>query len=473
MSDVPPTNIDSLFGPVDKTFDTSKLMSDGEISYPRVLRLTMEAEALQKLEAMIKKSPFQAGKGYHGLDIAAALKSAKNGEAIQQVTALKELNETLFVKLKKFDMHELFAMVEFTPEGVIITSTSIITSYVPGLTAEKVIANFTEMVARVRKPELRALFCNDLAWSYDTVMDSISDPNLRTEVVNSLSAYPEHKRNGVLAFFFLLENIAKFRTDQGAELRKALYDVPLSSFAGYNVNSYVALFRTVSDVLSMRGVDLSDAKEHIIKHLGTAPHRRFTLGLFFYDRDHPTATYESLLAESINLYLKFKSDWTTETRTGAVFQGAVSAVAAPGRAAPSAPPSNLRGGTRFGAPNRARSRTPSRRPANGPRSNAPQGRKTHDFLGNPIDYNPPAAGASHTRGTGPNDKWCGHERCQRWGSHLTDEHPQWFANLKQRRSGNRRSNNGRPSGRPSGQQPSSAANDHGLQMPRSHLLSHF
>jgi hypothetical protein len=325
----------------------------------------------------------------------------------------------------------------------------------------------------VRSPELRVTFCNDITWSYDKVMDSISDPNLRTEVVNSLSAYPEHKHNGVLAFFFLQENIAKFRKDQGAELCKALYEVALSSIPGYNVNSYVTLFCTVSDVLHMRGVDLSDAKEHIIKQLRTAPNESFKLDIHLFNHDNTSASYERLLEEGVTLYHKYKSDWATQTKTGAVFLGAVSA--APARLAP--PPSNLRGGTRAGAPTRARSRTPNRRPANAsrpnaPRSNAPPGRKTHDFQGNPIDYNAPPPGASHTRGTGPNDKWCGHERCQRWGSHLTHEHAQWYANLKQRSSRNRRPND-RASNRPSGPPPSTAANDAALQMPRSHLMSHF
>ena len=63
------------------------------------------------------------------------------------------------------------------------------------------------------------------------------------------------------------------------------------------------------------------------------------------------------------------------------------------------------------------------------------GRKcpTHDQNRVPIDYDAPKKGKKHSHkdSLGKDISWC--KTCGRWGSHLTTNHDDWFAKLKERR----------------------------------------
>jgi len=62
---------------------------------------------------------------------------------------------------------------------------------------------------------------------------------------------------------------------------------------------------------------------------------------------------------------------------------------------------------------------------------------THDRHGNPIDRHPPKNGESHKRTnslTGREEQWCGNPKCQRWGSHETQGHAEWFEKLRTKRN---------------------------------------
>ncbi len=53
----------------------------------------------------------------------------------------------------------------------------------------------------------------------------------------------------------------------------------------------------------------------------------------------------------------------------------------------------------------------------------------HDRNGNPIDRHLPKSGEAHKHNnslTGKEEHWCGNPKCQRWGSHGTQSHAEWF-----------------------------------------------
>jgi len=69
---------------------------------------------------------------------------------------------------------------------------------------------------------------------------------------------------------------------------------------------------------------------------------------------------------------------------------------------------------------------------------------THDRHGNPIDCHPPKSGEPHKRTnslTGKEELWCGNPKCQRWGSHDTPSHADWFERLHAKRKKGKDSKN--------------------------------
>ena len=80
------------------------------------------------------------------------------------------------------------------------------------------------------------------------------------------------------------------------------------------------------------------------------------------------------------------------------------------------------------------------------------GKKAHDRKGNPIDRNPPKAGAPKERKKGDTtEHWCEHEKCGRWGNHPTEKHGEWWdkhqksrEKFRDRRRGGGRNTNAPP-----------------------------
>jgi hypothetical protein len=134
-----------------------------------------------------------------------------------------------------------------------------------------------------------------------------------------LSGHPQNERSGLLAFFYLMQNVCNLEHDQETEVHQALYKVRLLEFPGANVSQYVQLWRLITGLLIGRGVNISDGPKAFKRELKTVEHKDFIFDVRSYERENAAADLNTLFAEAIRLFNKHKGTWIVTTKAPSVF----------------------------------------------------------------------------------------------------------------------------------------------------------
>ena len=229
----------------------------------------------------------------------------------------------------------------------------------------------------------------------------------------SLQAFPEHQRTGPLALKLLLDDQLKLTNKSRSLLKQAWYhSLDVTDYPGANIVKFCSDWLLMENFLRKNGEDVSESRRQFIEALLRCPNKSFRLYIQTLDtmNDAKLIDVATIRATAIERFREQVADGTWNTRSKAehsAFQNKKKQKErqkANKASTPSAPSSD-----------------DAKLPAEAKSNNT---KKTHDAQGNAIDRTPPKSGSPQTRtsSSGKEEKWCGHERCGRWGNHLTGEH---------------------------------------------------
>jgi len=230
---------------------------------------------------------------------------------------------------------------------------------------------------------------------------------LKNHVRSCLEGYEAQHHVGPLALYFTLVEIAFCNTKTVDSLSAALAKVDLNSLTNNSTAKHACIWQQMMTFLRIYNKVPVNATSLILELYTKCSVAAFCQHFFTLTSiQHPCLNnISTLLMEGQNTERRLKSEghWNPTKKQGAVFLGA------------------------------ANKKQPNDNPNSGDTvPKPPKKPPMHDRHGNPIDCHPPKNGKSHqctNSLTGREEQWCGNPKCQRWGSHETQGHAEWFEKL--------------------------------------------
>jgi len=343
------------------------------------------------------------GQGYRNVHIEELTKVKENDSSILAAVDILRINERIEEKLMLTQSEDLFKIRIFGPNGApedIIDAKSLFKDWMH-VTAEQVILSCNCFSLYTDDKSWN----DDLLWSHHTVMNSIEDKVLKQKVLDRLDRYGKINRTGPLTLFLTLKEVA-FCNDKTVErLARSLAALDLGNFQNSSTDDHGAVWMQMITFLKSFNKVPVDAKSILFEQYlkCTVPAFRAHFNTLFSTQDVRLNTIESIIEEGQHFERHLKNDgrWTPTKKQTSVFMAGKET----SKQEPVKPNEEKQGG-------------------GGKKTKKP----THDKAGNPIDRHPPKTNESHERInslTNKTELWCGHEKCCRWGNHVSKDHDEW------------------------------------------------
>ena len=298
------------------------------------------------------------------------------------------------------------------------------------LTLDQVAASVRLQVDYVADPVHR----QNLSWSFQYIMDGL-DADLKAYVLSKIAAIPDSRvgRTGPVAFMIVAQRILHTTENLAQKVINGLISLRLTHFDSENVTEAIFTVRNVLKFLRYGEPNTFAPRTTLVMVYDVF--RGSSVGAF---RNYVQQAQDIVLADETRIEVIFDH-----------FQSKYEELLladrwVPTRKKPSA--FHLGEATKTYAEADKNKSGNNSNNGNGKGNGKPKERPTHDKSGRAIDYTPPKAGQPNQRTVGDRtEHWCG--KCGRWGSHPTDKHDAWKAEMKERRNKNKnKSNNGNSNG---------------------------
>jgi hypothetical protein len=387
---------------------------EGAVTSKRSDRSKMDIKTKQAFVLEFQRGIDGAGYQRLALDQLFFSSSDKDSLILEAVNVLV-INGELKEKLKRTESIDIFEVCKFGPGGVtdVKSKHDLFTNWLD--LCDKTVIDSVN--AHSMYP-LDNHTCEDIMWSKHTVLNSIKDADLRAQITNKVSMFPEHNQTGPFTLFKLLNEIA-FCDDRTTDrIAKQLEKLSIRTFQNEDIGAHGNIWSKITAFLKPYGKIPNGWKNSLLDQYAGCTIEDFVMHFkILRATSSPLLnTMESIIAEGIRMERELKSDgkWNPTTKQSPAFSGSVAKGEKP-ETAPSTLPSS--GANQATTPGKAFLRT-------------------HDALGRPIDRTPPKPHEATTRtngATGREETWCSHQDCGRWGSHDATGHDAWKARYSAQR----------------------------------------
>jgi len=348
------------------------------------------------------------GQGFRNVHIEELTKVKENDGSIRAAVDILRINERIEEKLMLSQSEDIFKIRIFGSKGApldIIDVKSLFKDWMH-VTAEQVITSCNCFSLNTDDKTWN----DDLLWSHHTVLSSIEDKVLKQKVMDRLDRFGKINRTGPLTLYLTLKEVA-FCNDKTVEkLSRALISLGLDKFPDESTDDHGAVWMQMITFLKSFNKVPVDAKSTLLEQYlkCTVPAFRGHFNTLFSMQDQRLNSVESIIEEGqyFERHLKNDGRWTPNKKQSSVFMG---------KETPKQEPSKPEVKEQKGS-----GKDKTKKP-------------THDKGGNPIDRHPPKPTESHERVnslTKRTELWCGHEKCQRWGNHVSKDHDEWRKKFK-------------------------------------------
>ena len=348
-----------------------------------------------------------AGKGFRNIHIKDLQTVKDNDSAILAAVDILRINGRLEEKFMTTESHDLFTIRIFGPKGAphdIIDAKNLFVDWMH-VTADDVIKSCNCFSLNTSDTSWN----DDLWWSTQTILNSIEDPKLLLKVSDHLQRYGRINRIGPLALYLTLREIAFCSETTVDTLSNSLSRNYLSNYPDESTDDHGTVWLKVTTFLKSFNKVPVNAKSLLLEQYSKCSVTAFRSHFYTLKsmNDPRLATLESIIQEGQDLERNLKNEkkWTPTKKQSSVFM------------------------TQDGLKSDVSKKTEDDKKGKSDKKKKP----THDKAGNPIDRHPPKANDSHERVnslTKKTERWCGNEKCCRWGNHLTKDHDEWKKKFK-------------------------------------------